>query len=83
MHDGYGISTKPSSNNDKKYIVRFFPVVCCEMSLGHIHYTMSLSMMISLLVKSVQLSTMENHCGSYSVTLCIQSINVKLKDITT
>ena len=41
------------------------------------------SMRISLPVKCVQLSMMENHCGSYSVTLCRQRINVKLKDITT
>ena len=34
-----------------------------------------MSMMISLPVKCVQLSMMENHCGSYSVTLCMQRIS--------
>ena len=38
-----------------------------------------MSMMISLPVKCVQLCMMENHCGSYSVTLCLQRINVRQK----
>ena len=44
-----------------------------------------MSMMISLPVKCVQLCMMENHCGSYSVsvTLGMQRINVNIKDIRT